>query len=233
MRYAVISDIHSNREALSRALDLIDGMQVDEIVCLGDIVGYGADPNECVRLVRERCSLSVLGNHDAAALDPSVAHDFNVVARRAVEWTAAALSPDHADFLRTLPMTAVKDGLRFVHSSPQWPESWEYIMDHHDAGQAFGGFTESICFIGHTHVPGIFTQTGRAKRVTRDERYIINVGSIGQPRDGNPKLSFGIFDTDAWNYEQVRSEYDIQSAAARIYAAGLPEELGNRLMFGM
>ncbi|MHB1048452.1 MAG: metallophosphoesterase family protein [Bacteroidota bacterium] len=232
MKYAIISDIHSNLEALNKALAIIDERSVDEIVCLGDIVGYGANPNECVEIVRTRCSTVVLGNHDAAALDTSLAHDFNAIARKAVYWTADNLLPEHAEYLSTLPMTAKKENILFVHSSPQMPDAWDYIIDTGDAQMAFDYFEEKICFIGHTHVPGIFSARGRAKNVMRDEQYIVNVGSIGQPRDGNPMLAFGIFDTDHWEYELIRSQYDIQTAVDKIFAAGLPQELGYRLMYG-
>lgn len=232
MKYAIISDIHSNLEALEKAFAIIDDRGADEIVCLGDIVGYGADPNACVDLVRRRCSVVVLGNHDAAALDTSTAHDFNAIARKAALWTADQLQPDHAAFLSSLPLTATREDMLFVHSSPQFPDAWEYIIDSGDAEAAFDYFTEKICFIGHSHVPGIFSLRGRAKNVSRDDRYIVNVGSIGQPRDGNPMLSFGIFNSSTWEYELIRSEYDIQSAVDKIFAAGLPQELGYRLLYG-
>ncbi len=233
MKYAIISDIHSNLEALQKALDIIDEKNVDEIICLGDVVGYGANPNECVEIVRQRCSTVILGNHDAAALDTSSAKDFNVIARKAVLWTANALEEDSRKFLSLLPYTQQKESLLFVHASPHTPELWDYIIDVEDAVSALRYVTEKLCFIGHTHVPGIFSKNGRAKTITTDEQFIINVGSIGQPRDGNPMLAFGILDSTAWEYELIRSKYDIQRAADKIYEAGLPEELGYRLMYGM
>ncbi len=233
MKYAIISDIHSNLEALQKALSIIDEKKVDEIICLGDIVGYGANPNECAELVRTRCSSVVLGNHDAAALNTALAYDFNAIARRAVFWTAEQLTDENSAYLATLPLTVVKEKILFVHSSPEAPEAWDYIVDPDEASQALRSVEEMICFIGHTHVPGIYSERGRAKYITRDEQFIINVGSIGQPRDGNPMLSFGIFDSTMWEFEFVRSEYDIQKAAEKIYAAKLPEELGNRLLYGM
>ncbi|MDP1675261.1 MAG: metallophosphoesterase family protein [Bacteroidota bacterium] len=233
MKYAIISDIHSNLEALQKAMSIIDEKKVDEIICLGDVVGYGANPNECVDIVRSRCSLTVLGNHDAAALDTLLAHDFNAIARKAVVWTAEHLTEESRAFLLSLPMVERKEDILFVHSSPDAPEAWDYIIDSDDAVSAIRHFDEQICFIGHTHVPGIYSRRGRAKSIDRDEQCIVNVGSIGQPRDGNPKLAFGIFNSTTWEYELIRSEYDIQKAAEKIYAAKLPEELGNRLMYGM
>ncbi len=233
MKYAIISDIHSNLEALTKALTVIDDKKVDEIICLGDIVGYGANPNECVDIVRSHCSIVVLGNHDAAALDTSQAHDFNAIARKAVFWTAEQLTEESKSFLLSLPMVARKERILFVHSSPDSPEAWDYIIDSDDADSALSHFQEKICFIGHTHVPGIYSKRGRVKSISLDEQFIVNVGSIGQPRDGNPKLAFGIFDSTMWEFELIRSQYDIQKAAEKIYAAKLPEELGNRLMYGM
>ncbi len=234
MKYAIISDIHSNLEALTKVLSIIDEKKVDEIICLGDIVGYGANPNECVTIVRDRCSAIVLGNHDAAALNPSLAHDFNPIARRAIVWTSNTLTDDNKNFLSAVPLKVQKENtILFVHSSPNAPELWDYIIDGDDAASAFRHFEERICFIGHTHVPGIFSQRGREKIISRDEKFIVNIGSIGQPRDGNPMLSFGIFDSTMWEYELIRSKYDIQTAVDKIYAAKLPEELGNRLMYGM
>ncbi|MBI2428496.1 MAG: metallophosphoesterase family protein [Ignavibacteriales bacterium] len=233
MKYAIISDIHSNLEALQKAFAIIDEKSVDEIICLGDIVGYGANPNECVDIVRSRCSSVVLGNHDAAALDPSLAHDFNSIAKRAITWTADHLTEGSRSFLSSLPLIERREQILFVHSSPNMPGAWDYILDIDDAFSALRHFQERICFIGHTHIPGIFSRLGRGKSIIKDEQYLINVGSVGQPRDGNPMLAFGIFDSSAWEYELIRSEYDIQLAAEKIYAAKLPEELGNRLMYGM
>jgi predicted phosphodiesterase len=233
MTYAIISDIHGNLEALEQALAIIDTAGVDEIVCLGDIVGYGASPNECAALVKARCSTIVLGNHDAAALDPSRADDFNTNARRAIQWTADTLSDETRALLSSLPLVERRGDILFVHASPDTPEAWNYVVDAADAMSAIRHFTEKLCFIGHTHIPGTFSRHGRAKTIVKEEQHLVNVGSIGQPRDGNPMLAFGIFDDAAWTYRLVRSKYDIEKAAAKIYAAGLPEELGFRLMYGM
>ena len=233
MRYAIISDIHANLEALTKAMAIINDKRVDEIICLGDVVGYGANPNECVDIVRSRCSAVVLGNHDEAALDPAGPHDFNPIAQKAIEWTAAQLSDESLSFLSSRPMIEKKENILLVHSSPHSPEVWEYIINAEEAADAIQYFEEMICFIGHTHVPGIFSLSGRSKSVSRTERQLVNVGSIGQPRDGNPMLAFGIFDSSAWEYELIRSEYNIQLAAEKILSAGLPQELAYRLMYGM
>lgn len=233
MRLAIISDIHSNLEALTKALELIDRESVQEVVCLGDIVGYGANPNECVDLVRNRCSIVLRGNHDAAAVDPVNAESFTKNARIAAEWTRQQLTDDNKQFLERLPYTSTRDTILFVHASPYQPEAWFYVLSEEDLDVAFQSFTEQICFIGHSHFPGIFSEDGPAKAVNRGARFLVNVGSIGQPRDGNSKLSFGIFDTDIWNYRNVRSEYPIQLAAEKILKAGLPRALSDRLALGM
>jgi predicted phosphodiesterase len=232
MKYAIISDVHANLEALQKALQIIDEKKVDEIICLGDVVGYGANPNECVDIVRSRCSTIVLGNHDAAALDTSLAHDFNAIARKAITWTAENLSEESRAFLLSLPMVERKGKILFVHSSPHVPQAWDYIIDSDDAISAIHHFEERICFIGHTHVPGIYSSRGRVKSISNEEQFIVNVGSVGQPRDGNPMLAFGIFNSSNWEYDLIRSQYNIQGAADKIFNAGLPQELGYRLMYG-
>lgn len=232
MTYAIISDIHSNLEALTKTLALIDQHHVDEVICLGDIVGYGANPNECIERVKERCSIVLMGNHDAAAVHPHTAQDFNPLARRAIEWTYSALTVEHRDYLQALPYKAEKGDLLFVHASPQNPDRFDYIFTQEEAENAFQCFSEKICFIGHTHIPAIFSRSARVKELTPNNQYIINVGSVGQPRDGNPMLSFGIFDTNLWSFELIRDVYDIETASIKIAQQGLPEELGIRILYG-
>ncbi len=233
MRFAIISDIHSNLEALTKAFELIDQESINEVVCLGDIVGYGANPNECVSLVRERCRTVLRGNHDAAAVDPRNAETFTRNARIAAEWTGTHLSDENKDFLRDLPYSHSRDDILFVHSSPYQPQSWYYVLTEEDLDVAFQSFSEKICFIGHSHFPGIFSEDGPAKEVNRGSKFLVNVGSVGQPRDGNSKLSFGIFDSGTWMYKNVRSSYPIQVAADKIVRAGLPRALSDRLALGM
>jgi predicted phosphodiesterase len=233
MKYAIISDIHSNLEALQKTLNIIDELNIDEVVCLGDIVGYGSNPNECIEIVRTRCSTIILGNHDEAALNPALAYNYNVIALRAIQWTAEHLSDTSKAFLASLPMVMRNGDILFVHSSPSSPELWDYILDAEDALSAILHFSEKLCFIGHTHIPDIFSWKGRVKSITNEEQFLVNVGSVGQPRDGNPMLAFGVFDSSSWEYRLIRSDYDIQHAAEKIFAAGLPKELGSRLMYGM
>lgn len=233
MRLAIISDIHSNLEALNRAFELIDAERVDEIVCLGDTVGYGANPNECLDLVRARCSTVLLGNHDAAAIDLAVSNQFTLNAQLSAIWTFGTLLDENKTYLGSLPHTKLLGEVLLAHSSPNEPEEWHYVISEFDTREAFSSFNERLCFIGHSHIPVIFSELGKAPAVTQTGRFIVNVGSVGQPRDANPDLSFGIFDTVSWTYRNVRAEYDIDTAAKKIRKAGLPRTLAERLYHGM
>lgn len=233
MKFAIISDIHSNLEALTTALEAIKKESVDQILFLGDVVGYGANPNECVDLVREHCSVILLGNHDLAAVDLSVAEFFTTNARTAAHWTSRELRPGNKDFLKSLPYTAIADGAYLVHSSPYEPEEWHYIISESDARRMFPHFSEAICFVGHSHIPGVFAESSITEDIRRGERFIVNVGSVGQPRDGNPMLSFGVFDSARWEYRNVRLAYDCEAAGQKIREAGLPRMLADRLLQGV
>jgi predicted phosphodiesterase len=232
MKYAIISDIHSNLEALTKALEIIDQRTADEIICLGDIVGYGANPNECIALIRQRCSIVIKGNHDEALLNKSITERFTEDARSAIEWTSKQISEEHISYLRTLSLSMEKEGILFVHASPCFPEHWKYIIEDKAAAKAFQCFSQSLCFIGHTHAPAIFSAAGRVTSIKKDERYLINVGSVGQPRDRTTDLSFGIFDTDKWTYENIRSSYNVELTVQKILATDLPIFLGYRLLTG-
>ncbi|CUU08272.1 Predicted phosphodiesterase [Candidatus Kryptobacter tengchongensis] len=234
MRIAIISDIHSNLEALTKAFEIIDTKNVDEIVCLGDIVGYGANPNECVEFIRKRVKYVVMGNHDyAVAVDPAELFYFSSYARESDLWTREVLTKENLDFLKSLPFTISLKNLLFVHSAPAQPREWEYIFTEAQAKVQFQYFKEKICFIGHSHFPGIFPENGFYNgKLDRNTRYIINVGSIGQPRDGDWRLCFGIFDMGTWTYEEIRSEYDVEKASVKIIQNGLPEFLARRILIG-
>lgn len=232
MKIAIISDIHSNLEAFKEALAEVEKERVDEIICLGDIVGYGANPNECVDLVREITPHVLLGNHDEAAIDLSKTEYFNPYARIAAEWTHQTLTEENRAYIASLPFTLERNGLFFVHASPLDPEEWNYILTSSDALENFDSFDTDVCFVGHSHVPEVFGEDPWSREVVRGEKFIVNVGSIGQPRDGDPRLSFGIFDTEDWTYRNVRSEYDIELAAFKIRKVGLPQNLADRLFVG-
>jgi putative phosphoesterase len=232
MRIAILSDIHGNLEGLRKALEIVHEKQIDEIVCLGDTVGYGANPNECLELLRQNTTFILMGNHDQAAIDISVTEDFTQHARSSAEWTARTVTPENKEWIKNLPYTLERSGLLFVHASPFEPHEWHYILTPSDAQQGFQHFRQPICFVGHSHVAGMFCDDIWTRQVTQGKRFIVNVGSVGQPRDRNPKLSFGIFDTEKWEYENVRSDYDVQTASEKIRKAGLPTPLAERILEG-
>ncbi len=203
----------------------IDRETVDSIVCLGDIVGYGAEPNECIDLIRSRSIPSVLGNHDEASIGIGDITFFNRWARDAILWTSVNLSDSSRKFLRDLDFTMVIDSVFLVHATPYEPDRWHYLFSDFEARMCFSAFKQKICFIGHTHIPIIFTEPGGS-------RLIVNVGSVGQPRDRDPRASWGLYDTESEQYELKRVEYQIDKAAALIIKAGLPGFLANRLKSG-
>ena len=240
MRYAIISDIHANLEAFCAVLERIDEMDVDQIVCLGDVVGYNASPNECVALMRERNIQTVLGNHDAVACGIEEPWGFNPVALAAAVWTREALTEENLEWIRNLPDMLNFESFVTVHGAPKnrntYLFTWEDILPHLS-------FLEeqncNICFIGHTHSPGIFSTDG-VYSVDDDSKFalgtgksfFINPGSVGQPRDGNPHAAFGILDIEENTFEQVRLKYPIEKAAKRVIEANLPQFLAERLSLG-
>ncbi|MEZ4698068.1 MAG: metallophosphoesterase family protein [Rhodothermales bacterium] len=232
MRVAIISDIHSNLQALTAVLRSIGTRKVDAIYCLGDIVGYGADPATCVELVRKECKASVRGNHDqAVALD----HGLDWLpkdARKAAIHNRLALSDAQLEFLGRLEYTHVGDGFTFVHASPKNPHQWTRVESLHVALDQFEAFDTDICFMGHTHLPAVLSDKMGVLRVREGNRYLINVGSVGQPRDHDPRASYGVFDSDSFHYELVRVPYDVEGAIDRIKSERLPRRLGKRLRVG-
>jgi diadenosine tetraphosphatase ApaH/serine/threonine PP2A family protein phosphatase len=240
MRIAILSDIHSNLEALEAALAASDSLGADAVHCLGDIVGYGASPNECVQLIRERAVVCLAGNHDHAAVNLLDAGGFNEDARRAVSWTAHALTSDSVSYLRALPMTHLVRDVLYVHAAPSEPEAWDYILRIDDARYEFDQATARLCFFGHTHRQVAYeARDGHVGLVGRPEfsaadgaRYLVNVGSVGQPRDGDPRAAFTLYSEEEESVRFVRVEYDIEKAARRIAEAGLPELLALRLHLG-
>jgi diadenosine tetraphosphatase ApaH/serine/threonine PP2A family protein phosphatase len=237
---AVISDIHGNLEALEAVLDDARREAVQSVVCLGDIVGYGADPNGCVERVLAEAKATVLGNHDAAACDPSLAKNFNEVARTAIRWTREQLTKPNLDALRALPYDIVDGDTRFVHASPDHPPEWHYILTEQEAWNAFEACPESICFVGHSHVPlrvvlrrgRLVVVDGDVVEVGEEERALLNVGSVGQPRDGDPRAAYALWDPAARRMVARRLEYDLAKAARKIQEAGLPPILAKRLTIG-
>ena len=238
MRVALLSDIHSNWEALEAALDYAAGQKIDETWVLGDTVGYGANPNECLEWVIKNARQSILGNHEEALAEPKTLEWFSGDARRAIQWTAAVLKPEFLAEIKKLRYLYTSENITLAHGSPDKPEEYRYLFSSRDAVPSFRAFETPLCFIGHTHVPSIFSEySGRAGylkpgvySLDREHRYILNPGSVGQPRDRDPRLAFGIFDEDNWTFEVVRLQYDNQKAAEKIRQAGLPVTLAARLL---
>jgi len=231
---AVISDIHGNLEALNRVLAEIDNLKILRIWCLGDLVGYGADPNQCIETVKDRCEICIVGNHDWAALGKTDISYFNPVAKQAILWTKEVLTDESIRFLEGLDLTASEDDFLLVHASPSRPDEWEYLFEMEQFQNEFSFFTEKVCLIGHSHVPVIADENLRIHRssVTLETglRYIINIGSVGQPRDGDHRASFATIDED--RIEIRRVEYDVETARKKILQAGLPPFLADRLKVG-
>lgn len=232
MKIALISDIHSNLHALTRALSAIEKHKVDEIYCLGDIVGYGADPAPCVELVRKHCTASVLGNHDLAVARDEGTDFLPRSGQSAIRHNRSKLSDDQLEYLAALPYTLVMDGCTFVHATPKNPQLWVRFDTLGVVTDQFQYFKTPFCFVGHTHIPAVVGEKLGMFRVRRGSRYIINAGSVGQPRDNDPRLGFVIFDTAEVTHELIRVGYDVEGAAARIVADGLPKDLAGRLKRG-
>ncbi|NLG16908.1 MAG: metallophosphoesterase family protein [Fibrobacter sp.] len=243
MRVAFISDIHANLEALEAVLKDIDGQRVDEVICLGDIVGYGANPNECVEIVSKRCPVTLLGNHDAAAVDLLSTQNFNIHAKIAIEWTSKNLKKESGQFLKSLPYKSLRPPMTLVHATPYEPNMWYYITSLEEAAFNFQFFDTQICFIGHTHIPIIivldknkelYVHQDSSIRLSDVEgaRLLINIGSVGQPRDRNPKSCYGIFDSDEGTFFYRRVAYNIEKSQMKMKRSRMPEFLISRLEDG-
>lgn len=241
MRIAIISDIHSNLPALESVLAKGAEMKIEMWYCLGDIVGYGPFPNECIELIRKHCPVVVKGNHDSGLLGETSVDDFNNLGQAAIKWTKKQITPENFDYLKQLPLISILDKITLVHASPAEPEQWTYVFTVRTAQDSFAAFTTDLCFIGHTHVPVIIGEdmsinTYQPLPNDSDQpknRFLINVGSVGQPRDGNPHAAFGVLDTADWSYELIRVEYDVEKTATSITKAGLPGALAKRLVQGV
>ncbi|MEK6531464.1 MAG: metallophosphoesterase family protein [Deltaproteobacteria bacterium] len=246
MRYAVISDIHSNLEALAACVKEIDGLKIDRIISCGDTVGYNANPNECVDIMRSRKIASVMGNHDSRAAGLQGPEDFNLLAATAIRWTRDALTKENSEFLRGLPLSLAVDK-RFLVFHGWLDDHDRYMLGARDAGENFriiagnAAFKDTkICFFGHTHVPvayltedgSVAISTERSFKINKDASYLINPGGLGQPRDRDPRASFVVYDAEKSTITFHRVEYDIQLAAEKIIGAGLPERIAERLKLG-
>ena len=252
MRTAVLSDIHANSEALDAVCHAADKRKVDRWICLGDIVGYGADPRACLHRTRSLTESIVLGNHDAAAVGLLDTSNFNENARVAAQWTSAQLEADEQAFLAHQPLELRAADTLCVHASPASPESWDYLHSEFEIRDAFRAFSAPLCFVGHTHQPFVcvircdeaasaaagdcasleFISASDTTEMDDGCRYLVNVGSVGQPRDRDPRSCFLIWDASSRTLELVRTSYDVPKAQAKITAAGLPDFLAERLALG-
>jgi len=241
VRYAVLSDIHANGEALSAVLSSMEKAGLEHAVCLGDTVGYGAEPSEAIRSVRKWSQATVLGNHDHASVEEGADETFNEWAREAIAWTRDRLDRSDRDYLAGLPPVARYHEALLVHASPAAPTSWGYVLGTGQAAAAFAAFEETICFIGHSHEPCFFELEDGSVRMLPPgtielrpgARYLVNAGSVGQPRDRDPRACYAAVDTEGPTVEIVRVPYDAEKTARKIEEAGLPAILGERLLQGM
>ena len=238
-KYAIFGDIHANWEALTAVLGDAEANGVDACVCVGDIVGYNANPSECLDKVREICTAVVRGNHDHYVSHDECLDDFHPLAANVIDWTRRQLNEDQIKYLRNLRLSRIVDRFTIVHSTLDMPEKWGYVLDCLDAAANFNYQNTSVCFHGHTHVPVVFE---RQTHVTRTQptvfttslgrKCFINTGSVGQPRDGDPRASYIIYEPKNRRIELRRVEYDIQTTQRKIIEAGLPDRLAERLEIG-
>lgn len=242
MKYALISDIHANLEALQAVLEKANELEVDQFLCLGDVVGYNAEPVECVKIIRSLNTGAIIkGNHDENAAQDSELTGFNPQAAKAIQWTRDQLSEEDREWLASLPYRqTIGAKVTLVHATLDMPHLWGYIFDRFTAAASLSYQFSQLCFVGHTHVPQIYdkytdiVQNGVDQVVNLEpgHKYLINIGSVGQPRDGDPRSSFAVHDTEERTIEIHRVEYDIQKCQDKILAAGLPERLAARLAVG-
>lgn len=239
MRYAVFSDIHGNLEAYKAALDDMSGRRIGRYLCAGDIVGYGADPALCIAETKDISDGVIAGNHDLASAGLFDKKYFNEWALEAVNWTAGVINEHNKDYLRQLALTYADGAIEMVHGTLNEPGEFHYITEDGNMALTFSLMRARICFVGHTHVPAVFCRSAdrirRAAdgmRIEAGAEYIVDAGSIGQPRDGDPRGSYAIYDDELPAVEIRRFEYDIKAAQAKIIKEGLPVFLAERLAAG-
>lgn len=244
MKCLIISDIHANLTAFEAVMADVKSRNIayDIVWCLGDVVGYGPDPNECVDLLRTLPHICLAGNHDWAVLGKLDIETFNENANAAITWTRAQLRPENLRYLQARPERSEQGDYLLVHASPRKP-IWEYVIDIPTAEENFSYLNMPFCLVGHTHVPLLFTKDTRSVRMShlehnlpvtlkRANQYIINAGSVGQPRDGDPRAAYALLDTATTQWTQYRVEYNIEAVQARMRAAELPEKLILRIEKG-
>ena len=238
--FAIFGDVHANLEALQVVLEDCRREGATDYLCTGDVVGYNASPHECLELVRALNCPIVKGNHDHYVSSEQNLLDFNPTAAAVIEWTREALSDEEMEYLRSLPFTSVKMGITLVHATMDNPDEFGYVFDHLQAEASFSRQLTPVCFHGHTHCPMIYEkQMSEVYRIDAQDwklpigkKYFINVGSVGQPRDGDPRASYVLYNPKDRSIRFRRLEYDVAAAQERIRAAGLPERLAVRLEVG-
>ncbi len=242
MKVAVISDVHANRHAFEATLEAVAASDAAELWCLGDLVGYGAEPDACVELAREHAAVCLAGNHDLAVTGELSLEEFSRGAGLAVQWTREVLRPANLSFLRSLSPQGVEGQIALYHASPRDPV-WEYVLSSLLAELCMDAQARRVCLVGHSHVALSFVRpegeptTGEPRREgervdVAEGEWLLNPGSVGQPRDGDPRAAWLMLDLDAMDATFHRSEYDIAGAAAAIRAARLPDSLAERLEYG-
>ena len=243
MKYFIFSDIHGNLEALKTVFQQMKEFAPDKVICLGDVVGYGPNPNECVELIDQNADLVIMGNHDHAVLGLTDITYFNQYAKIAVLWTRQVMKKENLYILRSYPFQESTGDILFVHSTPLNPGRWDYIFNPLEGRYYLQHLDEKVCFIGHSHQPVFFEQDEQGhvahdrkaefSLTVRDEcKYIVNVGSVGQPRDGNPETSFATYDSEKQRIEVKRLPYDFKKTQQKMNEANLPVFLIERLAHG-
>lgn len=240
MRYVLLSDIHGNLEALQAVLEAARRFEPYQLMCLGDFVGYGADPEQCIELAGDKANLMLAGNHDLAVAGTISTDDFNAIARESIEWTREQLRAEDCELLSNLPLQYIDGDYCYTHASPLDPIRFTYIRTLEDVADVFSSIGQRFCFVGHTHLPVLVTMNMRRGRmeVIRDtrvqlseqNRYFINVGSVGQPRDSNPDACMVVLDEEAGTLEFIRVPYDVTKSQGKILSNGLPSYLAERLV---
>lgn len=233
MRLAILSDLHANLEASEAVFAEAERRDAQAFLCLGDVVGYGPDPSETLELVRNRCEVTTLGNHDAAV---ALNADMSVLPKdgqKAAQLHQTLLSDDQIEWLAGLPHRKTAYDATLAHAAPDQPDAWPRLDSFAAVQAQFSAFDTPICFVGHSHKPAIVSNSLGVFQVRPGHRYLIDVGSVGQPRDHDPRASFALFDTDAFTVDIVRIHYDVAQTASKIFRRGLPRELGERLRHGL
>lgn len=239
MRFAIIADIHANLEAFRVVLDDAQKQKCTHYTCIGDVVGYGANPHECLEIVRKMGMPCVKGNHDEYCSTDEHTEGFNPAAAQAVQWTRKHLTEEERQWLRDLKYVRMVTAFTIVHATLDGPQRWGYVFDKLAAAASFPYQNTPLCFFGHTHVPVAFIRDSMVRggtyskfKVEAGKKYFINVGAVGQPRDGNPKAGYVVYDSGEGTVELRRLDYDIATAQKKILEAGLPERLAERLAYG-